>query len=366
MSLHPPDFKHYARIFSEANQKGIFTSRATSFTPMDLATIYNVPANYTGTGQKIAFIELGGGYRQSDLNNFFQGYGWSSVPTVQLVSILGATNNPTIANSDDMEVMLDLAVAIGVAKGITPIVYMAPNTTNGFIGAINRAVSDRVNIISISWGAPEAYWSSSDITRMNNAIQAAANANISVFVASGDSGASDGIRGLNVDFPGSCPWATSCGGTRLTTSGTTYISEATWNNMYGASGGGYSGRFVMPNFQANMGLAQNKRGVPDVAGDADPSTGIVVPVDGGVYIIGGTSAAAPMWAAITAVMNQALGRNLGFINPAIYAKFKLNGSNHAFHDVMSGGNSGYIAKSGWDACTGCGSPNVANLINALR
>ena len=366
MSVKKSDFKRYARIFSEADQKSLLTKKAVNFTPMDLAAIYNVPTNYTGAGQKIAFIELGGGYRQTDLDRFFTSFGWSSVPTVQFVSVLGATNNPTVANSDDMEVMLDLAVAIGVAKGITPIVYMAPNSTNGFIAAINKAVADRVNIISISWGAPESYWLNTDLTRMNNAIQAAASANISVFVASGDSGASDGIRGLNVDYPGSCPSATSCGGTTLRANGTSYLSETTWNDIYGATGGGYSNRFVMPSFQLGMGLAKNRRGVPDVAGDADPASGILVPVDGGNYVIGGTSAAAPFWAGITAIMNEALGRNLGFMNPIIYSKFKQNGTNRAFHDVTSGNNSGYIAKVGWDACTGCGTPNVTNLIAALR
>jgi kumamolisin len=366
MSLHKPDFKHYARIFSEVDQKNLLKQRAVNYTPMNLASIYNVPTNYTGANQKVAFIELGGGFRQADLNNFFKSYGWSSVPTVQFVSVLGATNNPTTANSDDMEVMLDLTVAIGVAKGITPIVYMAPNTTNGFIAAINKAITDRVNIISISWGAPESYWSNSEITSMNNVIQSAASSNISVFVASGDSGASDGISGLNVDFPGSCPNATSCGGTTLRANGISYLSETTWNDSYGATGGGYSNKFVMPNFQAGMGLVKNRRGVPDVAGNADPVSGILVPVDGGVYVIGGTSAVAPFWAGITAVMNEALGRNLGFMNPIIYSKFKLNSTNRAFHDVTSGNNSGYVAKTGWDACTGCGTPNVTNLINALR
>lgn len=95
-------------------------------------------------------------------------------------------------------------------------------------------------------------------------------------------------------------------------------------------------------------------------------SGILVPVDGGNYVIGGTSAAAPFWAGITAIMNEALGRNLGFMNPIIYSKFKQNGTNRAFHDVTSGNNSGYTAKVGWDACTGCGTPNVTNLIAALR
>jgi kumamolisin len=218
-----PDFKRYARIFSEADQKSLLTKKAVNFTPMDLAAIYNVPTNYTGAGQKIAFIELGGGYRQTDLDRFFTSF-WMVISSNSTIRFrLRATNNPTVANSDDMEVMLDLAVAIGVAKELRQLFIWHANSTNGFIAAINKAVADRVNIISISWGAPESYWLNTDLTRMNNAIQAAASANISVFVASGDSGASDGIRGLNVDYPGSCPSATSCGGTTL---------RAKWHKLF--------------------------------------------------------------------------------------------------------------------------------------
>jgi len=364
--------KHYAILKGPAEDnknliKNLSTPNTTGpYLPMDLAKIYNFPTGYNGSGQKVAFIELGGGFVQNDLNNFFSSFGITA-PTVQFVSIDGATNSPTTVDSADIEVMLDLAVTIGVAPGITPIVYMAPNTTQGFANAINKAVVDGVNIISISWGASEDQWYNSELAIMNSAFQNAVNAGVSVFAASGDNGASDGSVGLNVDYPASSPYITGCGGTTLTTSGTNYLNEVVWSNSSNsATGGGVSKKFQIPQYQIGF-LTGTKRGVPDVAGVADPNTGIIVPVDGSNYIVGGTSAVAPLWAGVTAVLNQRLGRNLGFLNPAIYPLFSghINDSVKPFHDIVSGNNSGYSARVGWDNCTGCGSPNVQRLYELL-
>lgn len=359
-------FKHYAHIrpFSAGQ------SRLSYYSPTDLKTSYNFPPGLNGSGQKVAFIELGGGFVQADLNRFFNQRGISSVPTVHFVSVDGGTNSPTNANSDDIEVMLDLTVAIGVANGIIPYVYMAPNTINGFVDAINRAVTDRVNIISISWGAPEDQWSTPAINAMNAAFSAAIAAGISVFAAAGDSGSSDGERGNHVDFPASSPYVTGCGGTNLATnSSNVWINETVWHSNYGATGGGLSAKFTMPSYQNGTGIAGNKRGVPDVAGVADPASGILVPCDGANYVVGGTSAVAPLWAGITAVMNQGLNRHLGFLNPLIYPVFlHYTGAfnNAPLHDVTIGNNGAFSAKRGWDSCTGCGTPNVQLLMNALR
>jgi kumamolisin len=364
--------KHYAILKGPAEDnksliKNLSSPNTTGpYLPMDLAKIYNFPTGYNGAGQRVAFIELGGGFVQSDLNNFFATFGVTA-PTVQFVSINGATNSPTTVDSADIEVMLDLAVTIGVAPGITPIVYMAPNTTSGFANAINRAVTDGVKIISISWGAAESQWYDSELALMNTAFQNAVNAGVSVFAAAGDSGASDGLSGYNTDFPASSPLVTGCGGTTLTTSGTSYLNEVVWNNSSSsATGGGVSVKFAMPSYQIGF-LTGNKRGVPDVSGVADPNTGIVVPVDGSNYVVGGTSAVAPLWAGVTAVLNQMLGRNIGFLNTTIYPLFNshLNDSVKPFNDIITGNNSGYTAKAGWDNCTGCGSPNVQRLYELL-
>jgi kumamolisin len=334
--------------------------------PTDLKAIYNFPSNYNGSRQTVAFIELGGGFVQSDLDRYFNSLSLNS-PLVQFVSVNGARNAPTNANSDDVEVMLDLCVTIGVANGINPRVYMAPNTYQGFYNAIAAAIADNVNIISISWGAPETYWSNSQKTLFNNLFQTAISKGITVCVASGDAGSSDGTYGLNADFPGSSPNVLSCGGTKCITSPTTHtiLSETVWNDAYGATGGGFSSYFARPNYQPLNSTSSSRRGVPDVAGDADPVTGIKVVTDGQNIVVGGTSAVAPLWAGIIAVANQKLNKRLGFVNPSLYSSLTFNGTNKPFHDITSGNNGYYSAKAGWDACTGLGSPNVQNLISYL-
>ena len=171
-------------------------------------------------------------------------------------------------------------------------------------------------------------------------------------------------------FPASSPFLVGCGGTKLTISGASISSEQTWNELSaneGATGGGVSEAFALPSFQqsANVPKAPNGfagRGVPDVAGDADPATGYNVVVDGQQSVIGGTSAVAPLWAGLFALINQSLGANVGYVNPLLYsAKAEAT-----FHDITAGNNGTYSAGRGWDACTGLGSPNGAALLTALR
>jgi kumamolisin len=193
---------------------------------------------------------------------------------------------------------------------------------------------------------------------------------VTVLVACGDDGATDGTSSPTVDFPASSPFVVACGGTRLTLSGTTIEGEQVWNELSsneGATGGGVSELFALPTFQqsANVPKAPNGfagRGVPDVAGDADPETGYNVVVDGQQTVIGGTSAVAPLWAGLFALINQSLGVNVGYVNPLLYtAKPEAT-----FHDIISGNNGDYSAGPGWDACTGLGTPNGAALLTALH
>ena len=195
---------------------------------------------------------------------------------------------------------------------------------------------------------------------------------ITVLAASGDDGASDGSTSgtPTVDFPAASPYVVGCGGTKLTISGSAIGGEQAWNELSsneGATGGGVSEFFALPTYQqsAKVPKAPNGfvgRGVPDVAGDADPASGYDVVVDGQQSVIGGTSAVAPLWAGLLALINQSLGANAGYINPLLYSA-KVEAT---FHDVMAGSNGNYSAGSGWDACTGLGSPNGAALLAALR
>ena len=154
-----------------------------------------------------------------------------------------------------------------------------------------------------------------------------------------------------------------CGGTALRVSGTKIADEVVWEDH---SGGGVSRIFNLPSYQENAGVpsAVNpagpvRRGVPDVAGDADPATGYKVLVDGQNLTFGGTSAVAPLWAGLIARINQKLGHNAGFINTILYQ------NPQACNDITSGSNIDYNAGPGWDPCTGLGSPQGAAILQAL-
>lgn len=344
-----------------------------SYSPRQVAQLYNFPLTANGSGQTIGIIELGGGYQTSDLQQYFQGEGLTP-PNVVAVSVDGGTNAPTNPNGPDGEVALDIDVAGSIAPGANIAVYFAPNTDQGFVDAMTTAVHDTANhptVISISWGGPESSWSQQSITALDAACQSAAALGITITVASGDSGATDGVTdGANhVDFPASSPHVLACGGTELVGSGTTIQSEVVWNDVAvggGATGGGVSTVFPLPTWQqnANVSGATNGgsgRGVPDVAGDAAPETGYNVLVDGTSEVVGGTSAVAPLWAGLIALLNQQLGKQLGFVNPNLYP---LLGT-AAFHDITQGNNAGFSAGPGWDACTGLGSPNGGSLLSSL-
>ena len=333
---------------------------STNFTPKQLAAFYGFPSGVTGAGKNVAVIELGGGYVQADLDNYFKSLGLTVKPVI-FHSIEGAKNAPGDPNGADGEVMLDLCVIGGMAPGVQLHCYMAPNTDAGFLDAINQAITDKMDAISISWGAPEDDWVASSITNFNTAFAKAASAGITVTVAVGDNGSSDGESGSHVDFPGSSPYVLGCGGTTI--SSTSPISEIVWNDGSngGATGGGVSALFALPSWQAKANVPGGKyRGVPDVAGNADPNTGWIVIVDGQEMVIGGTSAVAPMWAALVACLSQALGKNVGFINPQLYS---LTGW---CRDIITGNNGTYVARSGYDCCTGEGVPIGTKLLAALQ
>jgi kumamolisin len=191
---------------------------------------------------------------------------------------------------------------------------------------------------------------------------------VTVYCAAGDNGANDfppGPQqqpGNHVDFPASSPNVVGCGGTHISVSGNSITEEVVWNDPgNGATGGGVSTLFPKPAYQGS-GVQGTTRGVPDVAGDASPLSGYSVRVDGQQAVIGGTSAVAPLWAGLTALLNQELGAPVGFINPRLYA---LAGSD-AFHDITQGNNNGFNAGPGWDACTGLGRPDGANLLARLK
>jgi kumamolisin len=207
------------------------------------------------------------------------------------------------------------------------------------------------------------------MTAMDSAAQDAAALGVSICVASGDNGSSDGVTdgGNHVDFPASSPHVLACGGTNLQSKNGAITSETVWNDgaQGGASGGGFSAQFPLPSWQQSAGIqppSGGGRGVPDVAGDADPQTGYQVRVDGQSLVIGGTSAVAPLWSGLIALLNEKLGKPLGFLQPTLYG---LAASTKALNDITQGSNGAFAAAAGWDAATGLGSPEGANLLKAL-
>lgn len=356
-----------------------------SYTPNQLAQLYNFPTDVNGQGQCIAIIELGS-YRTNDLKAYFSQLGIPK-PTIRGRSVDHGHNHPTNSDSADGEVMLDIEVAGAVAPGAKIVVYFAPNTDQGFIDAITTAIHDTHNkpsVISISWGGPEKDWNPQAMRAMDQAFQDAATLGVTVCCASGDDGSSDIRIGLepndgllHADFPASSSFALGCGGTRLESSNGAITKEVVWNEERsgGATGGGVSDIFDLPTWQSGAHVPPSAnsgkrigRGVPDVAGDGDPATGYVIRVDGQQFSIGGTSAVAPLWAGLIALINQKLGQSVGYLNPVLYSLPSTAGT---FHDITDGNNDidgnkdAYKAASGRDPCTRLGSPNGVKLLQAL-
>ncbi len=353
-------------------------AQPASVEPNQLGQLYDFPTGVTGAGVTIALIELGGGFKTKDITKAFKAMKLKA-PRVVAVSVDGGTNDQSGSDADG-EVALDIQVAGGVAPGAEIAVYFAPNTDAGFADAISQAAHDTTNkpsVISISWGSAESQWTGQSVTTMNSVLQDAASLGLSVYVASGDNLATDGVSDghAHVDFPASSPYATGCGGTHITVDAGKITQEVVWNDATSGGGGGISDLFPVPAFQAHVDLPPSNnagrkgRGVPDVAGNAAPASGYVVVVDGQTEIVGGTSAVAPLWAGLTALINEKATQPLGFLPNALYP---AAASNSALTTQITQGNNkpqgssiGYDAGPGWNACTGLGRPNGQALFDAL-
>jgi kumamolisin len=378
-----PQFQYRDRLaVAQAQTARIRAAAASaSFTPPQLAKLYDFPTDVDGSDQTIALIELGGGYRPADLQTYFEGLGLA-MPSIATVRVDGASNAPSTADSADGEVMLDIEVAAAVAPKAKIVVYFAPNTTKGFLDAITMAVHDtthKPSVISISWGGAENTWTAQALDSYDQAFQGAATLGVTICCAAGDAGSGDQNPGngnpdglAHADFPASSPNVLACGGTRISVTNGRIAAETVWNDdpQRSATGGGISDHFALPPYQSSVGVpvsanpgGRRGRGVPDVCGDADPQTGYMVRVDGQDLVIGGTSAVAPLWAGLVALANQKLGKPVGFLNPLLYSSAKVRAT---MRDITSGNNGAYAAGVGWDACTGLGSPDGSKLIAALK
>ncbi len=333
------------------------TSGPVGYSPQQIATAYDFTgaysAGYNGAGQSIA-IATAFTYSPSDVSYFWSSYGISA-PTIVNVPVDGN------ARQTNVETTLDLERSGAMAPGATVRMYLGANAyISTFTDVFNKIVTDdAAKAASTSWGTCEQNYSSSTLNTDDGIFKAGTAEGITFFAASGDSGAYDcNSSTLSVDYPASDPYVTAAGGTTMQTGSDGGISsETAWSD----SGGGASTVFGEPAWQSG---GNSKRDTADVALDADPSTGYPVYYGGSWSTYGGTSFAAPQWAAIAAIANQALGAHgklpMGG-NPALYP---LAGTS-AFHDVTSGNNGYYSAGQGWDYPTGLGSPDVSNLVQDL-
>ena len=373
-----------------------------TYYPPDVATLFDFPRAADGSGECVAVFAFNGqvmstgtsapgGYDATALQRYYQATLNLPVPNLVDVVVQGPGNQPGDgSNPDDTtgEVLLDLCIVGSLASGAKIAVFFTEFTEEGWVNAIKAAVNDTTNrpsVISISYGNPEddqqqGLWMEQTVTLVNDSFQQAAQQGVTICCASGDDGATDEPGGTvdHVDFPASSEWVLAVGGTRLEADVATdaISSEVVWNDLAsgnGATGGGVSRLFGVPAWQARVQVPQNAdgtsgpgRGVPDVASLADPQTPFaVLGPDGNIAYVGGTSAAAPLWSALVARLNQATGAPLGFFNAELYSR--VSGS---LRDITVGNNGGgaikgYQAGLGWDACTGWGRPLGAKLAAAL-
>jgi len=368
-----------------------------------MANAYGFPPDLNAEKQCIALIELGGGFHEEDLQQFFSGLG-APTPVVRWVSVDGTKNVPASADEikqflevvegkrkisdipedvlaaaqSTVEVTMDIELAGALAPGAEIVVYMAPNTEQGIYNAVSQAIGAADNLpsaISISWGEPETGVSEAYLSSVDEVLRDAAMLGVTVCTSSGDDGAMNGAPDgkPTVNFPSSSPHVLSCGGSTAHLADGENLRETAWNctlhGMHGATGGGVSQHFELPLWQREHRVplgpgGSSGRGVPDVAGPADPHRGCAIIVGGECCSSAGTSAVAPLWAALVACINTRLDARCGYVTPILYNLSKSSAA--PFRAITEGNNGFYHAGEGWNPCTGLGSPLVEQLIQSLR
>jgi uncharacterized repeat protein (TIGR01451 family) len=346
-----------------------------SYLGADFRKAYVPGTTLTGAGQNIGLLQFDG-FFAGDVASYASLIGLTNAPNIIIVPIDGGVSVPGNGNG---EVCLDIEMIFAMAPGVSNIyVYEAPNPSP-WVDLLSRMANDNnAKQLSCSWGGGPPDPTAEQI------FQQMALQGQSFYNASGDTDAA--VNPINPwEFPSESPNITQVGGTTLTTAaGAVYTSETVWNDRfprppgYQGSSGGISTFYSIPNWQQGISMASNhgsitNRNVPDVALTADNVW--LISDNGQSGASGGTSAAAPLWAGFTALMNQqasALGRPaVGFINPAIYALAKTASYTNVFRDTTTGDNTwpssptNFFAVAGYDLCTGLGTPGGTNLINAL-
>jgi kumamolisin len=341
---------------------GSLQRHSTPLLARDVAKRYAFP-DADGNGQTIGVVQLGGVFKADDFEACMKAQGLAPAqPIVKRVDDAALTHYA--ATFKDLEAALDVQIIGALAPGARIVVYQALNDERGFLDAIRAAIFDEEHapsVLSISYGWPEPLWTPVALAILEDLFTVAALVGVSVFCSSGDDGAELDYDGTpHVVAPASSPFATACGATVIASPPD--AGEQAWEK----TGGGFSDRFDVPAWQgvARTSAAQNGvtagRGVPDVAGQQGP--GYYVVMDGVELAMGGTSAVAPMWSALTARLNQRLSVPTGFFLPLLYGKPEQQ----LFSDITTGNNGRFAAGPGWDPCTGLGVPVGAAIETALR
>ncbi|MBV8067022.1 MAG: hypothetical protein JO113_03515 [Candidatus Eremiobacteraeota bacterium] len=326
----------------------------------DIVARYQFP-DADGSGQTVAIVQLRGEFRPADFAACMQSQDVSAkTPIVKRVDNAELTHDT--ATEKDIESAIDTQIVGALAPGAQIVIYAAPDDERGVLDVIRHVIFDdasRPSILSISFGFPEYLWTPAALAVLDQLFTAAALLGVTVFCASGDNGAELDPDGTpHVLAPASSSFAHACGGTQIDDNG----SEIAWPK----SGGGFSDRVDAPPWQSEVPSvaaaykAKAGRGVPDVAAESMP--GHRVYFNGTPFAMGGTSAVAPMWAALTARLAQRLGHPLGFFGPLLYSA-QTRG---AFRAITSGGNDRYQSGPGWNPSTGLGVPIGTTLESLLK
>ncbi|MGA8532965.1 MAG: S53 family peptidase [Candidatus Tumulicola sp.] len=342
---------------------GALHGQTIPLTADEIARRYQFP-NADGSGQVVGVLQLRGTFKPDDFTKCMQAQGVAAkLPIVKRVDNAELTHD--IETAKDVESAIDTQVTGALAPGAQIVIYAAPDDERGVLDAVRTALFDdehRPSILSISFGFPEQLWTPVALTILDELFTVAALVGVSIFCASGDNGAEMDYDGKpHVLAPASSPFAHGCGGTMISTQGGSSV-ETAWDK----TGGGFSDRFDAPPWQsaavsAAAGYAVKPgRGVPDVSAQVRP--GYAVFFEGTQFAMGGTSAAAPAWAALAARLNQRIGHPIGFFAPLLYG----NPAGALFCDVTQGGNDRFHSGPGWNPCTGLGVPIGDALERALR
>ncbi len=394
------DEREMARRKARSSRSLAATAALSPLGPSDLEQRYNFPPG-AGEGQTIAIAEFGGGYFAEDLAAYCAKF-HLPLPNIQAISVDAPAYTleqilalPPMQRKDELdssvEVMLDVQVVAGLCPAAQISVYFSAFDQGGWVNLLDKVVAANPTVLSISWGLAEedSGWSDNAISAINDRLNVARLLGITVCVSSGDDGSGDQLEDGkgHVDFPSSSPYSLAIGGTMLISSGAN-VREVTWwespgrrtKHGGGASGGGVSMMFDRPSWQ-NVQIASINSGsidgrvTPDVSALAgDPLYDLTF--SGKSHPNGGTSASAPLWAALVARINQNLpiGKQHRFLTPLLYQK-GTNGQpigKVGSRDITSGNNAsnpepgkGYSAGPGFDAVTGWGVPDGQKLMNEL-